>query len=149
MTFRLRRAWRAGATAICGALLAGCVGIGGNTFDGGDPPAVAGDAGALPALPKGRLGRDGLGPDAAPAQSPRSGPSCARRDRMLAALGRRWGERLVSSAITGAGALLEVLATPDGATWSIIVTVPDGPTCLVSYGTDWRGLTGALADPEV
>ena len=36
------------------------------------------------------------------------------------------------------GALVEVLTTEDGNTWSILLTNPDGVSCLVASGEGWR-----------
>ena len=62
----------------------------------------------------------------------------------------KYGEVPVAVAVTSTGALLEVLATPDGSTWTIMVTLPDrSKTCMVSSGEGWR--TNQLApvvDPE-
>ena len=40
--------------------------------------------------------------------------------------------------VTDAGNLLEVLSANDGSAWSIIVTTPEGMTCLVATGEAWR-----------
>jgi len=34
--------------------------------------------------------------------------------------------------------VIEVLASQDGASWSIVVTLPSGLTCLVASGEGWR-----------
>jgi hypothetical protein len=47
--------------------------------------------------------------------------------------------------VTATGSLLEVLASPSG-TWTIIVTIPNGPTCLVSSGEGWRSAPVLLAE---
>ena len=77
-------------------------------------------------------------PDMAVAQS----LQCGSRDALLGALAERYQERPVSRGVTGSGALLEVLAGPSGS-WSILVTTPGGPTCLVSSGEGWRRLPAA------
>ena len=67
------------------------------------------------------------------------GVQCGPRERVLGALSENYQERLVSRGVTSAGALLEVLAGPSGS-WSILLTVPGGQTCLVSSGEGWRQL---------
>lgn len=63
---------------------------------------------------------------------------------MVAKLSQRYGERPVAVGVTDTGQLLEVYATEDGATWTIIVTGPPRErggarkTCLVGAGSDWR-----------
>lgn len=67
------------------------------------------------------------------------GPQCGPRGVILDALRSGYQERPVSRGVTSTGALLEVFAGPSGS-WSILVTVPGGPTCLVSSGEGWRRL---------
>ncbi len=40
--------------------------------------------------------------------------------------------------VTNKGALVEVLTTKDGLTWTIIVSIPNGLACLVAAGVGWR-----------
>lgn len=76
-------------------------------------------------------------------------PQCAARDAMIDRLATRFDEHPVSIGVTATGSLLEVLASPEG-TWTIIVTVPGGPTCLVSSGDGWHNAPVQLAeDPAV
>lgn len=62
---------------------------------------------------------------------------CAARDALLQSLTEEFGKTPVNVGVTSTGALLEVLAGPDGA-WTILVTLPGGPTCMVSSGEGWR-----------
>jgi hypothetical protein len=41
-----------------------------------------------------------------------------------------------------------LLSTNEGTTWSIIVTAPDGKSCLVAAGEGWRALEQVALDPE-
>lgn len=76
-------------------------------------------------------------PLAASAQ-PAESFKCAPRDLLVDRLGAKFNEEPISVAVTSAGSLLEVLASPEGS-WSIIVTMPEGPACLMSAGYGWRG----------
>lgn len=76
-------------------------------------------------------------------------PQCAARDAVLDRLSDSYHEEPVSLGVTATGSLLEVLASPEGS-WTIIITVPGGPTCLVSSGEGWRGAPVQIAqDPRV
>jgi len=76
-------------------------------------------------------------------------PQCAARDAVLERLSSSYHEEPVSLGVTATGSLLEVLASPEGS-WTIIITVPGGPTCLVSSGEGWRGAPVQIAqDPGV
>ena len=73
-------------------------------------------------------------------------PSCIGgnfRDNVLALLASRYGEHPVAGGLASTGALVEVLPTPDGSTWTIIVSAPDGWACMVAAGQGWRNLKRA------
>ena len=65
-------------------------------------------------------------------------PTCADRAVVLRILAQEWGEQVVASGITTGGALLEVAASPGGATWTVLLTRPGGPTCAMAAGEGWR-----------
>ena len=89
----------------------------------------------------------GAQPAAAQAASP--APQCGAREAVLDRLSSKYDEHPVSIGVTATGSLLEVLASPEG-TWTIIVTVPGGPTCLVSSGEGWHNAPVQIAqDPAV
>lgn len=72
---------------------------------------------------------------------------CTTHDRVLAFLAGRYQEAPVAAGITDKGRLIEVFATDDGATWTIVETNPQGWSCLMAGGEGWRSLEEAL-DPE-
>jgi len=80
-------------------------------------------------------------PSTASAASP-----CYPRDELLALLAERYGERPAGAGIS-AGHLVELLARPDGASWTILVIRPDGVACPVAAGEGWTDLRPAAA-PE-
>ncbi len=65
-------------------------------------------------------------------------PNCAGRSAMLAHLAENYSETPVGRGLTGGGYVVELLRTPDGVTWTIIVTAPDGMTCGVAAGEAWE-----------
>ena len=89
----------------------------------------------------------GAQPAAAQAASP--APQCGAREAVLDRLSSKYDEEPVSIGVTATGSLLEVLASPEG-TWTIIITVPNGPTCLVSSGDGWHNAPVQIAqEPNV
>ncbi len=84
--------------------------------------------------------------DGAAQQSP-----CNQRDKVLGHLAQKYQELPVAVGVTNRGALVEVLSTEDGKTWTIIISSPDGQACMVASGEGWRGLPPADApqDPQV
>lgn len=77
-----------------------------------------------------------LAPAAAPAAA--QGPACAARSDVIAHLGGKYGERPVSVGLADNGAVVEVLKSRRGKTWTIIVTLPDGTSCLAAAGENWQ-----------
>jgi len=65
-------------------------------------------------------------------------PTCDRRQRVLGHLADKYKESPVAIGVTNGGGLVEVLSTGDGRTWTIIVSNPDGLTCLLATGEGWR-----------
>ena len=65
---------------------------------------------------------------------------CAERTEILGRLSADYAESVVAQGLTSQGTLLEVTAASDGATWTALVTVPDGPTCLVAAGEGWQAV---------
>ncbi len=64
--------------------------------------------------------------------------ACRPHDDVLAHLAQKYDEVPVAIGVTNKGGLVEVLTTGDGDTWTIIVTTPQGISCLVAAGEGWR-----------
>ncbi len=67
-------------------------------------------------------------------------PVCGRRIDILEQLAEKYDEALVAAGLTTGGAMVEVLTTDDGRTWTIILTMPHGLSCLFAAGEGWRRL---------
>ena len=74
--------------------------------------------------------------------------SCRARDGLLTQLEQKYGEVPVAIGVAG-GALVELLSTQDGMTWTIIMTSPQGVSCLIASGEGWRPLTPVMTGPAV
>ena len=48
-----------------------------------------------------------------------------------------------------ARSLIELLTAKDGLTWTIILTSPQGRSCLIASGEGWRPLVPVSSDPSV
>lgn len=51
-------------------------------------------------------------------------------------LGAQYGEVLTAAGVDSNGNLVQVYSS-DGGTWTIVVTIPGGPSCIVSAGEGW------------
>lgn len=74
--------------------------------------------------------------------------ACGPRAQVLAWLAANYQEAPVAAGLSGRGALVEVLASPDGTTWTILVTAPGGRTCVVGAGEGWRMIERAGEEPK-
>lgn len=59
---------------------------------------------------------------------------CTDRDTAVANLAKNYNEVPVWMGLASSGGVVEVLVSEDGATWSIIVTKPNGQACLAASG---------------
>ena len=75
-------------------------------------------------------------------------PQCNTRDSILRQLSEKYDETPVASGITHNGGLMEVFATKDGGTWSIVITSPGGWSCLLAAGEGWRQRPAPVAGSE-
>ena len=67
---------------------------------------------------------------------------------MLAHLAQKYGEAPVAIGVTSGGGLVEILTSGDGATWTIIVSGPNGTSCMVAAGEGWRTLKRKPVGPK-
>jgi len=79
------------------------------------------------------------------AQAADESESCRLRSEVISNLATNYGELPEGVGLTDAGNLIEILSTSDGSTWSIVVTTPDGLSCLVAAGEAWRELRETAA----
>lgn len=75
-------------------------------------------------------------------------PQCDQRDSVLKVLQQKYKESPVALGVTHNGGLVEVLTTGSGTTWSIIVTTPQGMSCLVAAGEGWKAMQQVALEPE-
>ena len=63
--------------------------------------------------------------------------SCANRDDMVKVLAKRYGEAPRAIGVANPSAVIEVFTSKSG-TWTILLTKPDGASCIVSAGESWE-----------
>lgn len=64
---------------------------------------------------------------------------CGKRADFLAALKGKYNETGRAIAIAGEVNLVEVFASKAG-TWTILITTPEGKTCIIAAGNSWEDL---------
>ncbi len=65
--------------------------------------------------------------------------NCETRTSLIAKLDKGFGEQPIAIGLASTGNILEVLISTDG-TWTILVTSPDGLTCIAAAGEHWQTL---------
>jgi hypothetical protein len=62
--------------------------------------------------------------------------ACNAREEVVKALGQQFAEVPVVRGITQAGQLMEMFASTEG-TWTLILSLPTGQSCLIANGDDF------------
>ena len=68
---------------------------------------------------------------------------CGERGAIVASLEKTYSEAPVSMGLGSNGTIIEVFASPSG-TFTIILTRPDGMTCVMAAGENWEDLPKRL-----
>jgi hypothetical protein len=77
---------------------------------------------------------------ASAAENAAPGQSCATRAKVLQHLSHKYSEAPIAIGLAENGGVIEVLTSGQGGTWTIIITMPDGTSCMVAAGEDWEQL---------
>lgn len=82
------------------------------------------------------------------ASTAQSQSQCGPREILLRQLAEKYGEAPIALGVMHNGRLLEVIADRHGRTWSIVITSPQGRSCLVAAGEGWRPIEPDPEGPE-
>ena len=66
--------------------------------------------------------------------------ACTQRMAALDHLSTKYAEEPVAMGLASNGGVLEVLSNDTGRTWTILLTMPSGMTCMLATGEDWERL---------
>ncbi len=77
-----------------------------------------------------------------------AGRNCAPRDSVVARLNQTYGESRQAIALAGENQVVEIFASKDTGTWTITVTTPGGPTCMIAAGLAYEALVEALPNVD-
>ena len=73
--------------------------------------------------------------------------ACAKRDQVVLKLDERFGETLRSIGLHQSDGVVEVYSSEETGTWTILMTRPDGISCLMSSGQMWEQDAAPLQKP--
>ena len=80
--------------------------------------------------------------------SAQSARNCAAHEAVVARLAEAYGESRQSIGLGANNAVVEVFASAETGTWTITVTAPGGPTCLVAAGQAYQQVAEALPNTD-
>ena len=63
---------------------------------------------------------------------------CGQRTDVLSGLNGTYTETPSAMGLSNNGGVVEILTSPKGDTWTIIITMPNGLSCLVAAGENWE-----------
>lgn len=70
--------------------------------------------------------------------SAQAGRNCGNRDKIVDRLLNHYGEVRTGAGLTPNNGMMEVYASDEKGTWTIIITTPSGMSCLIAAGQDWQ-----------
>lgn len=73
--------------------------------------------------------------------------NCAQRGAVVERLKDRYGETVQSMGLAQNNGLVELFASTDSGTWTIVITLPNGMTCLVAAGSAYEPIEQAAVAP--
>jgi hypothetical protein len=74
--------------------------------------------------------------------------NCAAHGDVVARLADGYGESRQSIALGANNTVVEVFASEETGTWTITVTTPGGPTCLVAAGQAYQAVNDPLPSSD-
>lgn len=70
---------------------------------------------------------------------------CGERSDVLNQLSAQYAETPTAMGLSSTGGMVEVLASPTGSSWTIIMTLPNGMSCLMAVGEHWEAVKPVVA----
>ena len=61
-------------------------------------------------------------------------PLCSTRADITMQLSEKYAEVPVALGVANSGGVMEVLSAPNGKTWTLILTMPNGQSCMIMAG---------------
>ncbi len=67
-------------------------------------------------------------------------PQCTNRNVVITHLSKQYSEAPVAMGLANNGGVIEILSSGAGKSWTIILTMPNGMTCMIAAGDSWEAL---------
>ena len=86
---------------------------------------------------------------AVPLHAQAADPSpCGPRKLVVSQLEAKFGEEPVAIGLSDSGRLIEILVGQAGGTFTVILTTPQGLSCIVLTGEDWQSRPQPVSGPD-
>ncbi|MEM8790340.1 MAG: hypothetical protein AAGE80_01885 [Pseudomonadota bacterium] len=76
-----------------------------------------------------------------PAEVSAQGTVCGHRSQIVKQLADRYGETALSRGVARGAGVVEIYVNPDSGSWTIVVTNPNGTSCLMAAGEAFEPLS--------
>ena len=73
---------------------------------------------------------------------------CASRAKAISELSSGYDEIPVAAGLTEQGQMVEVFTSARTSTWTILVTLPNGMSCVLAMGEGWESLKPLAMAPD-
>ena len=73
---------------------------------------------------------------------------CAPHAEVAERLDSKYSEAPAAIGLASNGGIIELFSTADGATWTLVMTMPDGTSCTVAVGRAWATFPATALDPQ-
>ena len=80
-----------------------------------------------------------------PVNQAKAQQACGERDKFRIKLEETFAEKPIAMGLTEKGAVIEVYASDSGS-WTFLITLPGGLTCVVASGQSWETLVAVKAE---
>ncbi len=75
--------------------------------------------------------------------------TCETRSAVLDFLSTKYSEAPIAMGMSKDGGVVEILTSGPGSTFTIIVTTPNGLTCMVAAGDSWENLAPRIQARQI
>jgi hypothetical protein len=76
-------------------------------------------------------------------------PICLERAQLMDVLARDFGETLSAHGERSRVGKLELFVRDDGQSWTLVVSLPDGLSCVVDAGSAWQSEAQRRTGPKI
>ena len=73
---------------------------------------------------------------------------CTSHAEVTRQLHTKYAEARVALGLADNGGVVEVFSSGDGATWTLVLTMPNGVSCLLASGEAWETIAESVLGPQ-